>query len=105
MLLLADTVAGGCSVKRMFLKISQNSKETTVPESLFKQSCSLGLQFIKKESLAQVFFCEFCEFFIVPFVKNTSGGCSSLDVSTSVMQLLLKILQISQENIFCNCSL
>ena len=41
----------------MFLKISQNSQENTRPEA-----CN----FIKRETLAQVFSCEFCEIF-----KNT----------------------------------
>ena len=39
-----------CSVKKMFLKISQNSPENT---------CACN--FITKETLAQVFFCKFCE--------------------------------------------
>ena len=42
----------------MFLKISQISRKTPVPESLF-QYCNV----IKKEALAQVFSCEFCETF------------------------------------------
>ena len=45
-----------CSVEKMFLKISQNSK---------KNNCvgvrSLGLQLIKKEATTKVFYCEFCE--------------------------------------------
>ena len=43
----------------MFLKISQNSQETPLPES---EACN----FIKKETLAQVFSCKFCE-----IIKNT----------------------------------
>ena len=31
--------------------------------------------FIKKETLAQVFSCEFCEFLRAPFLQSTSGGC------------------------------
>ena len=45
-----------CSVKKVFLKILQNSQENT------GDTCN----FIKKETLAQVFSCEFCEIF-----KNT----------------------------------
>ena len=41
----------------MFLKISQNSQENTL---------ALAYNFIKKETLAQVFSCEFCKIF-----KNT----------------------------------
>ena len=39
-----------CSVKKVFLEISQNLQENT---------CSRV--FIEKETLAQVFSCEFCE--------------------------------------------
>ena len=42
---LKEAVARRCSVKKVFLKISQNSQEN------------------KKETLAQVFSCEFCEIF------------------------------------------
>ena len=31
--------------------------------------------FIKTESLTQVFSCEFCEISKNPFLQNTSGGC------------------------------
>ena len=43
------------SVKQVFLKILQNSQEKT---------CN----FIKKETLAQVFSCEFWEFLTTPFL-------------------------------------
>ena len=34
---------------------------------------SQTLKFIKKETLAQVFSCEFCEIFKKPFLQNTPG--------------------------------
>ena len=48
----------------MFLEISENSQENICTRvslliKLQAESCS----FIKKETLAQVFFCEFCEMF------------------------------------------
>ena len=47
-----------CSVKKVFLEILQNSQENTCATLLIKlQPCN----FIKKESLAQVFSCKFCE--------------------------------------------
>ena len=56
-----ELVAWRCSVKRVLLKISQNSLKTPVLESLFKKSCMPEVcNFIKKEPLAQVFSCEFC---------------------------------------------
>ena len=54
-----------CSVKKVFLEISQNTQENTCARVSFLtklQACN----FIKKETLAQVFSCEFCE---IP--KNT----------------------------------
>ena len=49
-------VIGRCSVKKMFLKISQNSRENTCAR----------VSFSKKETLTQAFSYEFCEIF-----KNT----------------------------------
>ena len=55
-----------CPVKKIFLKIPQNSQENTcaIVSFLIKlpQACNL----VKKETLTQVFSCEFCEIF-----KNT----------------------------------
>ena len=62
-----EAVIRRCSVKKVFLKISQNSQENTSTRVFFfnkvrPQVCN----FIKKETLALVFSCEFCEIF-----KNT----------------------------------
>ena len=51
-----------CSVKKLFLKISQNSQENTC----------VGASFIKKETQTQVFFCEFCEIFKNTFFSRTT---------------------------------
>ena len=53
-----------CSVKKVFLETLQNSHETPALESLFSEAEACN--FIKKETLVQVFSCEFCE-----FAKNT----------------------------------
>ena len=46
----------------MFLEISQNSKESTCTRvSFLIKLRTWGLQLIKKETLAQVFSCEYCE--------------------------------------------
>ena len=51
-------VAQTCSVKKVFLEISQNSQENTCARvSFLIAACN----FIKKETLAQVFPCEFCK--------------------------------------------
>ena len=46
----------GCSIKKLFLKISQNSQENSSARALL----------IKREALTQVLSCEFCKIF-----KNT----------------------------------
>ena len=48
-------VARRCSVKKVFFKISQNSQGNTCAR------VSLLINFIKKNTLVQVFPCEFCE--------------------------------------------
>ena len=56
----AEAVAQRCSVKKRFLDISQNSQENTCSRISFLiklKTCN----FIKKETLTQVFSCELCE--------------------------------------------
>ena len=48
-----EAVARKSSVEKVILEISQNSQENTSARVFFK----------KKETLAQVFSCEFCEIF------------------------------------------
>ena len=50
----AEAVTQRCSVKKVFLEYRKTHRKTPVPES---QVCN----FIQKETLVQVFFCEFCE--------------------------------------------
>ena len=53
-----------CSAKKLFLEISQNSQENTCARvSFLIQLQASAWNFIKKEVLAQVFSCEFCENF------------------------------------------
>ena len=68
----SEAVVRRCSVKKVFLELSQNSQENTCARFfvLVKlQASSLQLYFIKKETLTQVISCEFY------ISKNTSGGC------------------------------
>ena len=51
-----------CFVKKVFLEISQNSQENTcVRVSFLIKLQTQACNFIKKETLLQVFSCEFCE--------------------------------------------
>ena len=61
-----------CSIKKVFLKISQNSQENTCARVSF----SIKLQataciFIKKETLTEVFSCKFWEILRTIFLQNT----------------------------------
>ena len=55
--LTAEAVVRWCSLKKALSKISPNSRENT---------CVRVSLFIKKETLAQVFYCKFCK-----ILKNT----------------------------------
>ena len=57
---LMESVVWRCFVKKVFLEILQNSQENTCAKVSFlikPQACN----FIKKETLTQVFSCKFCE--------------------------------------------
>ena len=71
-----------CSVNKMFLEVSQNSQENTVPETFF---CLRPATLFKK-SLAQVFSCEFSEiskntFFPEHLRTTTSEPCPTFSPS------------------------
>ena len=55
-----------CSIKKDFLKILQNSQEDSCARFFFNKVAGKARNFIKKETLAKVWFCEICEIF-----KNT----------------------------------
>ena len=62
-----------CSIKKVFLKISQNSQENTWARvSFLTELQAEACNFIKEKTLAQVFSCEFAKFLRTPFSKNTS---------------------------------
>ena len=66
LILNTETVIHRYSVKKLFLEIRKIA-------SLF---FSIKKIFIKKETLAQVFCCEFCDISNKHlFLQNTSGGC------------------------------
>ena len=53
-------VARRCSLKKVFLEISQNSQENTCAGVSFLIKLQAGIRnFIQKEAVAQVFSCEF----------------------------------------------
>ena len=67
LILNTETVIHRYSVKKLFLEIRKIAR---VSFSILKKF------FIKKETLAQVFCCEFCDISNKHlFLQNTSGGC------------------------------
>ena len=73
-----------CSVKKVFLEILQNSQENTCARA----SILIKLQaFIKIETLAQVFSCEFCE-----ISKNTFSYRASAMAWNEQVYFALKII-------------
>ena len=56
----SEAAAQRCSVEKVFLEISQNLHENTCARVSFLIKPK-AYSFIKKENIAQVFSCEFCE--------------------------------------------
>ena len=89
--MLKEAVVQTCSVKKVFLEISQNSQENICARVSFliklqasgsqENTCirisflikTETYSFIKKVTLVQVFSCEFCKFFRAFLYQNTSG--------------------------------
>ena len=61
-ILYPEAVAQRCSVKKVFFQILQNSQKITFAwVSFLIKLQDVFLNFIKKETLAQVFSCKFCK--------------------------------------------
>ena len=71
-------------IKKMFLEISQNSQENTYASASFliklqAEACNL----IKKETLAHVFSCEFCEISKNSFFTEHHWATASKNTKTA----------------------
>ena len=53
-------------------KFRKIRRKIPVPEFFFNKVAGQACNFITKETLAQVFSCEFCEILKTPFLQNTS---------------------------------
>ena len=59
----------------MFLKISQNSQENTCVRVSFLTKLQESAYFVKKGTLVEVLYCEFCKIFGEAFfLRNPSSG-------------------------------
>ena len=83
-MLKTEAVVQRCSIKKVFLKISQNPQENTCARVSFliKLKAS-AYNFIKKMTLARVFSCEFCKIF------NNTFSTEYLQTTASVVILLI----------------
>ena len=81
-----ETASGILLKKKMFIKISQNSQENTCIRASFSITFQVSAcNFIKTETLVQVFSCEYCKKILkLFFVQNTSADCFCLENSCSV---------------------
>ena len=69
---MKETVVLRCSVKNVFLEISQNSQEKNCGRGSFLINLQASAcNFIKKKPLPQVFSCEFCEISKITFLHRT----------------------------------
>ena len=73
----SKSVGQRCSVKNVFLKISSNSQENTCARVSFLLKLQASVcNFIKKETVAQLFSCEFSEIFKeLLSLQNNCSGC------------------------------
>ena len=94
----AEAVVRRCSVKKVFLEISQNSQENTCARDfLLIKLQAKACNFIKKESLAQVFSCEFYKISRNTFSYRTPPVAASdnRNVSYARLKIIFKIIIIS----------
>ena len=86
-----EAVAQKCSVKKVFLEISQNSQENTYSRASFliKLQAS-ACNFIKNEALVQLFSCEFYE------ICKTTFSCRITSVAASEEITEVKLLNVKR---------
>ena len=80
-----EAVARRCSVKKVFLEISQSSQKNTCVRASF----SINLQacdFIKKETPTQFHYCEFYKMFKSTFFYRTPPVAASEKLSQNLMR-------------------
>ena len=106
-----EAVNWRCSVKKVFLEISQHSQKNTCARIYFLMKLQASAcNFIKKETLAQVFSCDFCETSKNNFLTEHLQVIASVTTVTrqalvfSSANLLTKIKSRASEAIVRSCS-
>ena len=91
-----------CSLKNVFSKISQNSQQNTcVRVSFLIQLQDETYNFIKKETLAQVFSSELCDIFEKTFFYSTPPVAASEHCSIALLSTLVVSLIHQTNCLFC----
>ena len=104
-LLFLEAVVQRCSVKKVFLGISQNSQETTCVRGLRPATLLNRLNRLR----FSCFPLNFAKFSKTPFLQNTFGGCFCVSLSELLIAAisnnnLMNFLQKLQEKGHCfNC--
>ena len=93
--LIAEVVSRRCSFIKVFLEILQNSKEGTFTRVSFliklqTEACSV----IKKETLAQVFSCEFCKISKIAFSYRAHPMAASINGQWKIVSLVVFMQQV-----------
>ena len=65
---MPEAVTRSCSLKKMFLKVSQNLQKNTCARVSFLLKLQTSGNLIKNEALAQLFFYEIWEIFMKTFL-------------------------------------
>ena len=83
-----EAVFRRCSVNKVFLEISQNSQENScIRVSFLIKLQAEACNFIKKETLAQVFSCEFFE------ISKNTFFTQHLWATASISEMSLKVVK------------
>ena len=97
--LKAEAVVLRCSVKKLFLEILLNLQENTFARVSFLQTYACN--FIKIESLAQIFSCKYCEhlsnntfFYRTPAVDASVKACNFTEIKLCHGYFFVNFLKI-----------
>ena len=93
-----ESILQRCSVKKVFLEILQNSQQNTCARVSFLITLQAEVcNFIKKETLAQVFSCEFCKISKTTFSHRTPPMAASADnINFFDSQLMQQVLIVEK---------
>ena len=89
---MTEEVIGKCSIQKMFLEISRHSQENTCARVSFLINLQFaGCHLIEKDTLAQVFSCEFREISKDTFFHRTRPVAASETTTVKILCILKKI--------------